>query len=181
METPVTMGAGAADWFGTDLPTLAYVALSALGIYAGVIAVVRLNGLRSFGQMSAFDFAATVAIGTILATTMLSSEVSLPEGVFAAGVLLGMQSLVSVLRRRTTFGAVVDNRPTVILRDGEILEANLAQTNLARKDLLAKLRQAGVRSLGDVALVVLETTGQISVIERSDGELDRRLLEDLDG
>lgn len=172
----VTFAATVGDWFGTELSTLAYVALSALGVYAAVILIVRVNGLRSFSQMTAFDFATTVAMGTIVASTTISSEVSLPEGATAALALLTIQSLVAMLRRKAGFGALVDNAPIVVMRDGRILEDRLAATNLTRPDLISKLREAGVTSFDQVRLVVFETTGKITVLRGTD-EIDPRLLE----
>lgn len=171
------IAASASDWFGTDLSTLAYIALTAVGIYAAVIALVRINGLRSFSQMSAFDFATTVAMGTIVASTAVSSEISLPEGATAVLVLLSLQSLVSLARRRLGFGAIVDNTPRVIMRDGEVLAERLAAANLTRADLMTKLRENGVSSLDQVKIVVMETTGAVTVIKDEGRELDARLLE----
>ena len=61
------------------------IILSCLGIYILVIGFTRIFGKRSFSKMSSFDFAMTVAVGSLIATTVLSSTVSLAEG--ALGLL----------------------------------------------------------------------------------------------
>lgn len=174
----MTLAAASKDWFGTDLETILYISASALAMYAIIIGLVRINGLRSFSQMSAFDFASTVAVGTILATTALSDQTSIPEGTIAIAVLFAAQFVISTLRRKINFGDVVDNSPMVIMRDGEVLEDRLAETNITRADLMTKIRQRNVCSPSDVKLAVLETTGEVNVLTAEEGEeVDEALLE----
>lgn len=159
-------GAGADDWFGTDASTLLSVAASAVAIYLAIILMVRVSGLRSFSQLSAFDFAMTVSMGTILATTAISSDVSLPEGLIAAAAFFSIHALISMLRRRANAGALVDNTAKLVARDGELIDGRLDEVGMTEADLAAKLRAAGIRSLDEVAAVVMETTGDVSVVSR---------------
>lgn len=69
------------NWFNVSYESVIAISLSALGIYAAVILFTRIAGKRSFSKMSSFDFAMTVAVGSILASTILNSSVSLMEGV----------------------------------------------------------------------------------------------------
>ncbi len=80
-------------------------------------------------------------------------------------LLFVVQYSTARLRRVSpTFSRVVQNEPVVLMRDGQILEEALAETRVARGDLIAKLREANVLDLSEVRAVVLETTGDISVL-----------------
>lgn len=156
---------------------LGLVVLSAVGMLAAIIAYVRLVGLRSFSKMSSFDFAVTVAMGSILAGVALSGS-SLVDGVVAAGTLLLAQTLVALARVHLGAGAAVDNQPVLLMVGAEMLHDAMRRARITPDDLRAKLRQANVVRYDQVRYVVLETTGDVSVVT-GDGPLDRDLLADV--
>lgn len=152
--------------------------VAALAIYAWVIAATRVAGLRSFAKMSAFDFSMTVAIGSIIATTAVGGT-ALSTGLLATTVLYVAQVVVSRLRRATGFEQVVDNTPLLLMDGPEAIEDHLARARLTHGDLRATLRAANVADPSQIRAVVLETTGDVSVV-RGDQPVDAWLLEDVD-
>ncbi len=158
---------------------LATVLVAAVAIYVWVIAVTRLAGLRSLATMSAFDFAMTVAIGSIIASTALGS-VPLASGLLAIALLYLAQVTVSLLRRATSIERVVDNTPLLLMRDGEVIDDHLATARMTEADLRSRLRGANVLRPEQVHAVVLETTGDVSVLH-GDAPLDPRMLEGVRG
>ena len=87
-----------------------------------------------------------------------------------------MQAALAALRRYASFGDVVDNAPVLLMRDGEFLSGALSSERVTRSDVVAKLREANVLQLASVRAVVLETTGDISVLH-GDVPIDSALLE----
>jgi uncharacterized membrane protein YcaP (DUF421 family) len=150
------------------------VAVSTALMYLAVIAAVRINGLRSFSKMSSFDFATTVATGSLLASIALSGS-SLANGVIALAVMFAVQAIVAVGRTSLAVDRVVDNQPVLLLAEGRMLEDNLRATRITRDDVSAKLRLAGVIDQRSVRFVVLETTGDIS-IATTEGPIDPTIL-----
>jgi uncharacterized membrane protein YcaP (DUF421 family) len=148
--------------------------------YAAVIALVRVSGLRSFAKMSAFDFAATIAAGSLIASAAVGSA-PLWSGVAALAGLFAAQAAVAWVRQREWGHRLVDNRPILLMDGGEVLRENLARAGLVEADLAAQLRVAGVRRSDHVRAVVLETSGDVSVIEGEGGVdgLDPLLRTDL--
>jgi uncharacterized membrane protein YcaP (DUF421 family) len=175
----MTAGELVADRLGSSWPEVGTVALSTVVIFAAVIVATRIGGLRSFSKMSAFDFAMTVAVGSLIATVAVT-EASLATGLVGLVVLYGVQVAVAILRRRTGFEHAVDNVPVLLMVDGELLEDALRRTRVTESDLRAKLREANALSYDQVRAVVLETTGDISVLH-GDGELDPDLLRGVRG
>lgn len=151
---------------GTAMVT-AVVAM--IGIYLAVIVATRAAGPRSLAQMSAFDFVATVATGSITASVGLGS-VPLVDGVVAVTTLFGLQFVVGILRRRRTLGGAIDNTPLLLVRDGDVFEDHLQAARLTHDDLRAHLRSSGVVDIATVRAMVLETTGAMSVIQ-GEGDL----------
>jgi uncharacterized membrane protein YcaP (DUF421 family) len=142
--------------------------LSVLAV-SWVIVGVRAVGLRTFSKMTAFDFVVTIAVGSLLAGAAQSTTwTAFVQSALAISTLLGFQYLVAVLRRSSKrFEAIVQNRPVLLMWEGEMLPAALEATRVAQSDVLAKLREANVLDFSEVRAVVLETTGDISVLHGS--------------
>jgi uncharacterized membrane protein YcaP (DUF421 family) len=147
--------------------TLLLVLVSTVGMYLALIVFSRLSGLRSFAQMTNFDMAATVAFGSIVATTATSSSTSLLQGALALAVLFAVQALVGLVRFRHSAAKTVDSRPILLMSGPEILTENLTWSQMTHSDLRSKLRLAGITHYEQVAAVVLEATGEVSVLTAS--------------
>ena len=161
----------------TSWSSVGLVALSATLMLLAIVVIVRVAGLRSFSKMSSFDFAVTVSFGSLLAGVALSGS-SLINGVVAAATLIGVQILIALGRSRLGLGSVVDNGPLLLMSRGRFLGANLARARVTEDDIRAKLRAANVHRYEDVNAVVLETTGDISVLHGS-GTIESDLLADV--
>ena len=167
------------QWLSTSWTQVWLVMVSTIAIFAAVVLFTRLAGLRSFSKMSAFDFASTVAIGSLMATIAVTSA-SLINGIIGLGTIYAMQLAVAVARRRTAAERLVDNNPVLLMSGTQLLEDNLRRTNVTKSDVWAKLREANVTRYDQILAVVLETTGDISVLH-GDGPLEPGLLEGVEG
>lgn len=167
-------------WLSTDWQQIWLVVVSAIGVFVAVVVVARTVGLRAFSKMSSFDFAVTVATGSIMASVAATST-SLANGVLALAVLFGCQWAVAQIRRRVPIGSrIVDNRPLLLMWEGQVIADHLDMARVTRDDLRAKLRGADVMRHDQVRAVILETTGDISVLT-SDGPFDDEVFEDVRG
>jgi uncharacterized membrane protein YcaP (DUF421 family) len=145
-----------------------------------VLVLSRVVGLRSFSKMTAFDFVATIATGSLLANAAVSTDwAAFVQPMTALLAVFAVQVVLAWLRQRfDRFRRAVDNRPHLLMWDGVIDEAALRRTRVARADVLAKLRDADAGRLDRVRAVVLEATGDISVLCAD--ELDQDLIDDLE-
>ena len=152
------------------------VILSCIGLI-WVVALVRLNGLRTFSKMTNFDFVMTVAMGSLLAgAAQTSSWSAFWQTLIAMTALTGFQWLIAKARTRWAFAEdILQNRPVLLMRDGEMIDSALNSTRVTRDDVIAKLREANVLDTSAVRAVVLETTGDVSVLHGEN--LDDRLIE----
>lgn len=168
------------SWIGTTTSDLWMVVLSAVLMYGALILFTRLGGLRSFSKLSSFDFAITVSFGTVFAAAILTDNPPLFRALFALGLIYALQFFVARLRIHSRWvSSFVDNSPILVMREGTILEENLARAGVTKDDLRSKLRDANVLQWEQVRAVVVETTGDISVLHTSsadDTPLDLTLL-----
>jgi uncharacterized membrane protein YcaP (DUF421 family) len=170
-------GADAESWLFTSWSTVGWIVLSGALMLPIVVALIRLTGLRSLAKMSSFDFAVTVAIGSILGSVVASSS-SIADGALAIGSLLAVQWVIAQFRRRSFGSQLVDNTPILLIRDGAFIDEALTTARVTRSDVYAKLRESNVHRMDDVIAVVLETTGDISVVHGT-GPLDAELYDNV--
>lgn len=135
--------------------------------YVTLLALLRLLGKRTLAKLNAFDLVVTVAFGSTLATVLLSAEVSWSEGAAALALLGVLQLAVSWTTVRFSRGrGVVTAAPTLVLRDGAVLEEALRTQRLTRSEIRQAARSSGVGGLETIAAIVLETDGTLSVVTR---------------
>ena len=133
--------------------------------YAGLIFFLRISGRRTLSKMNAFDFVVTVALGSTLATILLSKNVALAEGMLAFALLVGLQYAVTWSSVRAQWvKQLVTGEPMMLLYRGEILPAALRRARVTEDEIRAAVRSSGVRSLDGIDAVVLETDGSFSVV-----------------
>jgi len=161
------------EWFNTSVLRVTLILVSTVGIYAVVILFTRLNGLRTFSKMSSYDFAITIAVGSVVAGTALSDTPSLIEGAVALGALYLCQRAVSWARYHYNASQLVDNDPVVLMVGDTLFKDVLENTRVTENDVYGKLREANVLDFDEVQAVILESTGDISVLH---GEPDTKKL-----
>jgi uncharacterized membrane protein YcaP (DUF421 family) len=164
-----------------NLDTAFLVAVSVLGIFTAMIIITRVFGLRTFAKMSSFDFASTIAIGSILASIVINKDQNILKGVLALIFIVSFQTIFAFLvRKNNWFNKLFTNKPQMLMKDGEILHDNLKKCNVGVSDLMAKLREANVHKLSEVQAVIFESTGDISVLYSTDKDnIDDIIIKDV--
>ena len=153
-------------WFDS-WSDLARVGIVGMAAYAILVVSLRLTGKRALAQLHAFDLVVTVAVGSVLATILLSSDVSWAEGAIALILLLLLQFVVAFLGSRwRVLHRAIAAEPTLLVAHGTVVDEALARHRLARSDLLAAVRGSGAGDLAEVGALVLEANGTMSVIRR---------------
>ena len=149
--------------------TIAYVAL---------VTILRISGKRTLTKLNAFDLVVTVALGSTLATVLLSKSVALAEGVLAMALLVSCQFAIAWLSVRSPgFQALVKSEPTLLMRRGQFLEGSLRSQRITREEVLAALRSEGIADASEAEAVILETDGSIAVVKGPAREAERSTLD----
>ena len=140
-------------------------ALSAMGVI-WVTLIIRVIGLRSLSKMTNFDFVVTVASGSLLAGAVQATAwTGFAQAMLAFAALFGCQFVIASLRQQSeSFEDAIQNGPIFLMYEGEFCDSALETSRVAKDDVMAKLREANVLAMSEVRAVVLETTGDISVL-----------------
>jgi len=156
-----------------DLTGILRVLAVSVGAYAALILILRAAGKRSLAKLNAFDLVVTVALGSTLATVLLSKDVPFVEGVLAFVMLAGLQyGVAKASVHLGWFKELVRSDPRLLVKDGRYLEDAMVRERVTRSEVDAAVRKKGVGRIEEVAAVVLETDGSFSVIRTGgDGAL----------
>lgn len=162
------------DWFTASGGALLAVVLGTIGLYLVILTLARWSGVRSFAQMSTFDIAVTIAIGSLMASTIVAEDPPLVQGAVALFTLYALQLITSRLRARSrAVERTTDNRPILLMGPGGTIKwRNLQAARVTESDLRTHLRQANVCDPTTVQAVVMEGTGRINVLHGEGGRLE---------
>ena len=134
--------------------------------YIGLILILRISGKRTLSKMNAFDFVVTVALGSILASILLSKDLALAEGLTAFLVLIGMQYIVAWLSVRSkSMSKLIKSNPQLLFYEGEFLRETMKAERILEVEILQAARSSGLGSVNEAKAVILETDGSISIIQ----------------
>lgn len=133
--------------------------------YVSLVLLLRVSGKRTLSKLNAFDLVVTVALGSTLATVLLSQDVALAEGVAAFALLIGLQWVITWCSVRSQrFAQLVKAEPRLLYYKGRFLADALKRERITETELRAAVRAAGALSMESVDAVVLETDGSVAVI-----------------
>ncbi len=137
--------------------------------YTALVVMLRISGKRTLSKMNAFDLIVTVALGSTLATILLSKEVALAEGIVAFATLILLQFVVAWLSvRSSSVRTIVKSTPQLLFYRGVFLDQALQSERVTREEVYAAMRAQGVADVTTVEAVVLETDGSFTTLKRSD-------------
>lgn len=163
------------NWF-----SLLSVLVIGILTYVALIILLRVSGKRTLSKWNAFDFVVTIALGSILASVIMSKDVPLIEGIEAFLLLVSLQFIITWLSVRFNFVKnIVKAEPTLLLHKGEFLTDALRQQRVDQSEVRAAIRAAGLAAIEDVEAVVLETDGTFSVVKKSASGSSRSALKDV--
>ncbi len=161
--------------FGLDWVDAARVVASSIVFYVAVLLLVRFFGQRTLATLSSFDLAAIIALGAVIGRAILGDTPTLVAGLLGLATLLSLQAVTGALRRSDKVARVVNSPAILLMAGSRLLDDNLERSHIIASEVHSQLRLAGIRSLEEVACVILEPTGQISVLRRGE-RIDRMLL-----
>lgn len=134
-------------------------------MYVTLVVLLRLSGSRTLASMNAFDFIVTVAIGSAFGRALTAQGVALAEAVVAFALLIGLQYTVAWLQTRwAAFARMVTNPPVLLYYRGEILWGAMNRERVTESELQAAVRKQKFGSLEAVEAIILESSGELSVI-----------------
>lgn len=158
--------------------TVARTGLVGILAYVAIVFLLRVSGKRTLSKWNAFDLVVTIALGSCLATAILSKTTSLAQGVIAFAVLILLQLAITWLSVRVTFvRRIVKAKPSLLLYEGAFRDDVLRRERVTESEVRAALRTQGISNLEQVGAVILETDGSFSVIRELGPEKNSTLVD----
>ncbi|SMO44906.1 DUF421 domain-containing protein [Melghirimyces algeriensis] len=132
-----------------------------------LLVMTRWMGKKQMSQLTFFHYITGITIGSLAAIVSLDPGISLPRG---AASLIGWSALTVIIGylalKSPKARIAVDGEPTIVIRDGKILEKAMQGLRLSMDDLNMLLREKNIYSVNDVDQAVLEPNGKLSVIKK---------------
>ena len=144
--------------------------LRALAIYAFLMLVFRATGKRSLSQITTFDFVLLLIIGEATQQALLGDDFSITTALLVVTTIVLVDILLSLLQRKfPQLGPALEDVPLILVDNGKIIRRHLDKSRITEDDILESAREKqGLERMDQVKFAVLERTGSISIIPRSD-------------
>jgi uncharacterized membrane protein YcaP (DUF421 family) len=144
------------------------VVLTATIVFLSVVAMLRVVGQQALAKMSGFDVVFTVTLGSVVANVVVTRSIAVVDALAALATLLLLQELIRRFQSRyLPMHHLVRQPPRVLLWDGVLLEDRLRASSVSADEIRAAVRRAGLPSLSEVQVVVLENDGEWSVVPKT--------------
>ena len=145
------------------------VFLRSIVLYIIVLIVMRLMGKREIGQLQPFELAIAIMIADLAAVPMAETGIPISNGIIPILGLLVMHLIISFLNLKSMkIREILCGKPAILIYRGKIDEKVLKKERFTLNELQERLRSSNVVNLGDVEYEILETSGQVTVIQKPD-------------
>ena len=136
-------------------------------LYIIVLIVMRLMGKREIGQMQPFELAISIMIADLATIPMTETGIPIFNGIIPILGLLVMHLIISIINMKSLKAReIICGKPSILVYRGKIKKKALVKEILTINELQEKLRGNNVVNLGDVEYAILETSGQVTVIQK---------------
>src|SRR3954468_5660451 len=145
------------------------IVLRGIVVFVFLFVLVRVMGRRELSSLEPFDLILLIILGDAVQQGLTQDDYSLTGAMLAVGTIAILQVATSWLNFRIPrLRPILDGEPIVIVQDGKPIERNLKRERLTDDDLAEAARKQGIGKLDEVAWAVMETSGTISFIKKSD-------------
>lgn len=139
----------------------------AIFLYIIVLIVMRFMGKREIGQLQPFELAISIMIADLASIPMTDAGVPISNGIIPILGLLVMHLLISIINLKSLKAReIICGKPRILIYRGKIDEKALKKERFTINELQERLRKSNVMNLGDVEYAILETSGDLSVIQK---------------
>ena len=141
--------------------------IRAIILYIIVLIVMRLMGKREIGQLQPFELAISIMIADLASVPMTELGIPLTNGIIPILGLLVMYMIISFFNMKNiNIRKIISGKPSILIYRGEIDEKILQKERMTINELQERLRQSNIFNLADVEFAILETSGQVTVVQK---------------
>lgn len=143
--------------------------IRAVAIYFFLLLVFRIAGKRSIAQITTFDFVLLLVIGEVTQQALIGNNYSITNALVLITTLLAVEVALSLLKNKSRrLDKVLDDVPTIVLRDGKFLPEEMARARVDEQDILSAARERqGLEGAHQIKYAIVEKGGHISIVPRN--------------
>lgn len=141
--------------------------IRAIILYLVVLIVMRLMGKREIGQLQPFELAISIMIADLASIPMGELGIPISNGIIPILGLLVIYMVISILNMKSmNFRKIMSGQPAILIYRGKVNEKALRRENVTINELQERLRVDNIFNLGDVEYAILETNGELTLIQK---------------
>ncbi|MDP2118977.1 MAG: DUF421 domain-containing protein [Hoeflea sp.] len=145
---------------------LGRILVTGLLAYPALILMLRISGKRTLSKFNAFDFIVTIALGSMLASVVVTGTVPLAEGLLALAMLIAWQFCITWLSVRSErLQTLIKSNPTLLVHRGVYQERAMREERVTKAEIAAALHSSGKGKISAECSVILETDGTLNVFK----------------
>ncbi len=158
---------------------MVYIILRCIILYFTVTAAVRIMGKRQIGELQPCELVITILISELASIPIQDLNMPILYGILPILTLAALEIGVSFLTLKSIkFRRLFYGTPITIVRDGKIEQAEMERARVSVDDLAEAMRTEGIADIRDIGYAVLETNGNMSIIDKQQGQMPDIVLSD---
>lgn len=136
-------------------------------LYIIVLVVMRFMGKREIGQLQPFELAISIMIADLATLPMAEPGIPISNGIIPILGLLVMHIIISLINMKSVkMREIICGKPSILIFRGRIDEKALRKERFTINELEERLRGQNIFNISDVEYAILETSGQVTVIQK---------------
>lgn len=147
-------------------------------LYLLVVLVMRVMGKRQIGELQPFELVISIMISELASLPMQDTRIPLIHGIIPIVTLLFLEMIISVLELKSENARLIfSGKPSIIVNKGKLDRTVMKNQRININDFMEEIRLKGYYNLSDIQYAILETSGQLSIIPKT--ELSTATKQDL--
>jgi len=148
------------------------IVIRTLIMFSMVLLILRLSGKKGVRQLSLFEVAIIIALGSAAGDPMFSKEAPIvPSVIVFAAIILLYRVITYFAIKSEKFENIIEGEPIYVIEDGEFVMGIRKDHTFAKDEFFSEMRQESIEHIGQVKTAILETTGKISFYYFTDDEV----------
>jgi uncharacterized membrane protein YcaP (DUF421 family) len=142
-------------------------------MFALVLLMLRMSGKKGVRQLSIFEVAIIIALGSAAGDPMFNADMAIVPSFIVFAAILGFYRLITYISAKSEkFESFLEGNPLYVIEDGMFSLEEKADTTFAKDEFFAEMRNSGITHVGQVETAILETNGQVSFFFFEDEDVD---------
>ena len=158
---------------------MVFIVIRCIILYLSVNIAVRVMGKRQIGELQPCELVITILISELATIPIQDTDMPILYGILPIMVLSALEIAISLFALKFIgFRHLLYGRPITLIRNGKIDQKQMRRARMSIDDLVEAMRAEGITNIRDIGLAVLETNGNVSVIDKKDVDISEIVISD---